>query len=219
MKPLYKMIPLLLLLIAGCQTTKITSSWRAPDMQAKEYKKILVLALINNPDRRLRESMEDHLTNDLRNIGYDVVTSHEEFGPGAFTGMTEAEALGRMSQKGIDGVLTIVLLDKEKERYYVPGRVYYSPYFYYQNRFWGYYSTMYSRVYSPGYYVVDTKYFWETNFYEIGNGQKLLYSVQSQSFEPGSAASLGHEYGQLIVNDMVKRNMLMAKKEPQLKPI
>ena len=30
------------------------------------------------------------------------------------------------------------------------------------------------------------------------HSQQLIYSVQTESFDPGNAESLGHEYGQLI---------------------
>ena len=36
----------------------------------------------------------------------------------------------------------------------------------------------------------------------------LLYSVQTESFDPNSSESLGHEYGKLIVENMVKKNAL-----------
>jgi hypothetical protein len=115
----------------------------------------------------------------------------------------------------VEAVLTVVLLDKEKERKYVPGNTFYSPYGYYYNRFWGYRTTLYRRIYEPGYYVTDTKYFWESNLYDM-NDQKLVYSVQTQSFDPGNSESLGHEYGQLIINDMVKSNVI--RKAGELQP-
>jgi len=206
------------LLLIACSSTRITSSWKADNIQAKQYKKILVLGLINEPDRTVRENMEEQLVSGLKDMGYDAVCSCDEFGPKSFESMKEEDALAKLGNSGIDAVLTIVLLDKDKERYYVPGRVSYTPYNVYHRRFFGYYSTMYRRVYSPGYYVTDTKYFWESNFYNLSDGQELLYSVQSQSFEPGSAKSLAHEYGQMIIKDIVKNNVL-TKKEPMLKPM
>lgn len=207
------------LLLIACSSTRITSSWKANNIQYKEYKKVLVLGLINDPDRTIREKMEEHLVGDLKDLGYNAVCSCDEYNPKAFENLKEAEALSRLRNSGIDAVLTVVLLDKEKERYYVPGRVYYSPYAIYHNRFWGYYTTMYDRVYSPGYYTTDTKYFWESNFYNLDKGPELLYSAQSQSFEPASTQSLSHEYGQLIVKDMAKNNILVNQKEVKLKPM
>lgn len=155
----------LVLVLAGCTSSKITTSWKAENMESRQYNKILVLGLINEPDRTIREKMEEHAVADLKAPGYTSVCSCDEFNPKAFENMTEKQALAMLDKSGIDAVLTVVLLDKTKEQYYVPGRVYYSPYYIYQNRFYGYYRTMYDRVYTPGYYEESTKYFWESNFY------------------------------------------------------
>ena len=201
----------MLLLAVGCApVSKITTSWKAESATPQKYDKILVLGLINEPDRTIREKMEEHIVGDLKDKGYNAVCACNEFNPKEFENLSEKQALDKLGNSGIDAVLTIVLLDKEREKYYVPGRVYYSPYAAYQGRFWGYYTTMYGRVYEPGYYAVDTKYFWESNFYSLGD-KKLLYSAQSRSFDPGSAKVLAHSYGQMIVNDMTKQNILLDK--------
>jgi hypothetical protein len=43
--------------------------------------------------------------------------------------------------------------------------------------------------------------------------QKLIYSVQTQSFSPQNADILGHEYSKLIVKDMEKHNVLKQQGE------
>ena len=121
--------------------------------------------------------------------------------------MEEQEILDKIKDNGFDAVITIVLLNKERERYYVPARITYSPYIIYQRHFRGYYSTIYGRIYTQGYYTINTKYFWESNFYNM-ESKELLYSVQTESFDPDSAASLSQEYGQMIVNDMAKEGIL-----------
>jgi len=204
---------IVMLLLFSCSTSRITSTWKAQNVQSKKYNKILVLGLIRESDRSIREKMEQHLLGDLTERGYNAICACEEFGPKAFENMTEKEAISKLTNSGIDAVLTIVLLDKTKERYYVPGRVYYSPYYNYHNRFWGYYTTMYDRIYSKGYYEVSTKYFWESNLYDMDSKQ-LVYSVQTQSFDPSSSETLAHEYGKLIVNSMVKNNVLTTQTSP-----
>lgn len=204
-------VPVLFIIFTGCSSSRITSSWKAENVTPKAYHKILVLGLINEPDRTIREKMEEHIVGDLKGLGYNAVCSCNEFDPKAFENINEQEALEKLSNSGIDAVLTVVLLDKAKEKYYIPGRVYYSPYVIYHNRFYGYYRTMYDRVYQPGYYETSTKYFWESNFYTL-EGKDLLYSAQSQSFDPASASSLSHEYGEMIVKDMVKNNVLTNQK-------
>lgn len=207
MKKINLVVAGFLLLFAGCTSSKITTSWKAENITPKAYGKILVLGLINEPDRTIREKMEEHIVADLKALGYTAVCSCDEFNPKTFENLNEQQSLDKLSKSGIDAVITIVLLDKTKERYYVPGRVQYSPYYIYQNRFFGYYRTMYDRVYTPGYYAEDTKYFWESNFYELGE-KHLLYSAQSESFDPLTTQTLAHEYGQMLVKDMVSKNVL-----------
>lgn len=167
----------------------------------------MVLGLINGPDRNVRENIESNIATGLKKLGYSAICACDEFNPKAFEGLTEKEALAKIANKGVDGVLTVVLLDKEKEKYYVPARVYYSPYAVYSRHFYGYYHTMYMRIYSPGYYAATDKYFWETNFYSIDTTTRLLYSSQSQSFDQ-AVSSLSYQYSEMIIKDMLKSNVI-----------
>lgn len=194
-------------LFASCTTSRITNSWKAEEQPTTHFKKILVLGLLRETDRNFQMKMENHMVDDLKEKGIVAVSALQEMGPKTFEGLTETQALEKIKNSGFDAVLTIVMLDKEKERRYIPGHTYYSPFGWYYNRFWGYYGTMYHRIYEPGYYVSSTKYFWESNLYDM-NSQKLVYSVQSETFDPSSSETLGHEYGQMIINDMIEKGIL-----------
>lgn len=217
MKRLLTTSILFLFLVAACgPSSRITSSWKADNVQPDKFRKVVVLGLVRENDRTLREKMEQHLVGDLRQLGYDAVCSCDEYNPKAFENMSEEQALSKLRNSGVDAVLTIVLLDKTQERYYVPGRVVYSPYTLYQGRFWRYSRVMYDRIYTEGYYTTDTKYFWETNLYDMASNN-LVYSSQSQSFDPVSAENLANEYGQMIVKDMVTKKVLADLKQPVLR--
>lgn len=198
----------LLFVMASCNTSKITTSWKSENVNTEKYNKILVIGLIRENDRTLRERMEQHLVGDLQDLGYTAVSVLKEYGPKAFDNMTEAAVLDTLKSSGVDAVVTIVLLDKAKEKNYVPARVYYTPYGYYHTRFFGYYGALNRRIYEPDYYVINTKYFWESNLYEMKKGL-LVYSVQTESFDPASTESMAHEYGKMIVKDMVKKTVLL----------
>jgi hypothetical protein len=200
----------LIIILAGCGSSRITTSWKAENISVKKYNRIMVVGLIKENDRTVQQNMENHFVGDLKALGYNAVSSLQEYGPKAFDNMIEEAALAKLKGSGVDAVMTIVLLDKEKERKYVPGNMFYSPYGYYYNRFWGYITTLYRRIYEPGYYVTDTKYFWESNFYDMGT-EKLIYSAQTRSFDPVNTESMGHKYGKMIVKDMVKSNILQKQ--------
>ena len=207
MKKLKWIIIILVWFSAGCSTSKITTSWKAENTTPEKFKKILVLGLIRDVDRSLQEQMENHMVGDLKELGYNAVSSITEFGPKAFDKMEEEAAIEKLKNSGVDAVVTIVMLDKQKEQKYVPGHSFYTPYSFYYNRFWGYRTTLFRRIYEPGYYVTETKYFWESNLYTMST-QKLVYSVQTESFDPINAESMAHEYGKLIVNDMINKYVL-----------
>lgn len=206
-----------LILVTGCSTSKITTSWKAQNVVPGDYNKIMILSLIRESDRSIQQKMENHLAGDLKELGYNALSSLEEYGPKAFDKMDEKDAIATLRNSGIDAIITIVLLDKQKERKYVPGNMYYSPFSYYYNRFWGYRNTLYQRIYEPGYYVTNTQYFWESNMYDMKT-QKLIYSVQTQSFLPANSETMAHEYGKMIVKNMVKENVLQQLPNSQSKP-
>jgi hypothetical protein len=189
------------LLAMGCNSSKITTSWKATVVEPSKYQKVMVLALIPDKDRQVQERMEQHFVGDLVNLGYTAFSALQQYGPKAFDNMDEKKALDKMRSSGADAVITIVLLNKEKERSYVPARSYYV------GGLWDYFGARQQRIYEPGYYVTDTKYFWESNFYDLST-QVLLYSAQTKSFSPLSTEALGHEYGLLLVGAMRKQKVL-----------
>ncbi len=211
MRQLYWIGLTLMFISAACNTSKITNTWKSENLTDYNFKKILVLGLIRESDRSIQHNMENHLVEDLLQRGYKAQSALSEYGPKAFDKMDEEAAVAKIKNTGVDAVITIVLLDKKKERKYIPGNIFFSPYGYYYNNFWGYRSALYNRIYEPGYYVTDTKYFWESNLYDMSN-QKLVYSIQTESFDPSSTEKMGHEYGQIIVKDLIRNNILSINK-------
>lgn len=188
--------------LLSCNSSKITTSWKDEKAVARKFNKIMVIGIIREADRSIQEKMENHIVGDLKDAGYNAVSSLQEYGPNAYKQGDTAAAIVKLKNSGVDAVLTIVLLDKEKERQYIP-----PTYTYRSGGFWGYRERLYTRIYEPGYYVTNTKYFWESNFYDMYT-QKLLYSVQTQTFNPNDTESLGHEYGKIIVKHMIKQKVL-----------
>ena len=202
--------------VNSCSTSYITSTWKSPDLTPASFKNIMVVGIIKEADRSIREKMEVHLVSDLKSIGYTAFSAYEVYGPKAFEAMDEKQVTEFLAKENIDAVLTVVLLDKEKERYYVPERIVYSPYVTIHNRFWGYYRSIYTRIETPGYYQEETKYFWESNLYDL-NINKLIYSVQTQSFDPSSIEVLAREYGQKILQSMQQNKILVTPAQKDVK--
>ena len=66
---------------------------------------------------------------------------------------------------------------------------------------------MYDRVYNPGYYTTTTDYTLEADLYRT-KGDKLLYSAQAKSFDPGSASSLAGDFSKTLVQDMINKGVI-----------
>ena len=209
-----KAIRLTSILLLGCliflvqcgPATRISHSWKNTSV-SKPYQDILVVALMNQQNHALRSDMENHLVNDLLSRGLQAHAAIPLLGPKALEGKSEEAVLEYLHQPNIDAILTIVLLNKQKEKYYVPGRVYYTPYVMYHRQFWGYYQTVYGRIYEPSYYSENTEYFWESNLYDAQT-KELIYSVQTTSFDPASTNKLAHEYGKIITEDLQKNGLI-----------
>jgi len=135
--------------LSACASTRVTNSWVKPGARTTPFKRVAVLALVREESRALREDMERAIVAELAERGYTAYSTFEQFGPQRFERTDEATAIKRLKSSGTDAIVTVVLLDKSKESQYVPGRVSYSPAGIYYNRFWGYYGTVYDRMYTP----------------------------------------------------------------------
>lgn len=195
------------LALMNCASSRIVHSWKSPGLEPGHFNKILVAGLFNKKDSALREKMENHLVNDLHDRGFTAVSSYKVYGSGSFEGLKEEEVLKKISDSEIDGIMTIVLMDKKSEQYYDARRMLESPDALFQRRFWGYYSSIYDLIYDPGYYDESTSYFWQSNFYDMRK-KELIYSVQTKSFDPKSTEGLAHEYGKLILKNMAADKIL-----------
>jgi len=195
-----------ILIFSGCNSTRLVSSWKAPDAIAREYNKILVLGLMHAKNLEVREQVENALVQGFTSNGFNAGSAYAEYGPKAFENLKEEEALEKIKDNGYDAVLVVALLDRSKDKDYTPGNVTYRPYTYY-NYFWGFYQTVYARIYQPGYYTESTNYILEANLYDLNN-KKLEYSAQTKSFNPSSARTLGTELSQTIITDMKGKGII-----------
>ena len=67
-------------------------------------------------NRALRERVETHMADDLRQIGYAAQTSYSAYGPRSFTDKKEEEVINLLRNDGYDAVITVTVIDIEKEK-------------------------------------------------------------------------------------------------------
>jgi hypothetical protein len=199
---------LAMLVFYSCSSSKLITSWKSPGNSARPYKKIMVVGIVKDSTIAIRRQMETHLVNDLKDNGFIAVSALDEFGKGGLANLEQEETYIKLCNTGIDAVITIALLDRRKEKVYIPGRVKYYSNLYYYNRIWNYNVIQADLVSGKGEYEESTQYLWETILFDL---QTLspIYTVQTKSFDPSSLNSMAHEHGKMIVARMIKNKILI----------
>lgn len=195
----------ILLFLLSCSTSKIVHSWQPANPKTNKFNTIMVLALIKDNDRFTQERMEHHLAEDLNKRGYQAISALKVYGPGSFEIMSKKETFDKLKDTDVDAVMTIVLLNKS-QNYIIGDLANARRGEIIQEETFGYYTDIKNQLLNPDYYLLNTEYFWESNLYNV-NTNEMVYSVQSQSFNPSSTETLAHEYGKLIIKDMIKRKV------------
>lgn len=194
-------------ILFSCEPTKITRVWTDKEVMPAKYKKILVLGLLTEKEVELSDKIENYVADNLREMGYLTLASNKIFTPGTLNRNDTAAAMNTLLKNGFDAVLTIVLLDKKKEPYYVPGKITDNPRSGDYRRFDKYFNAVAERIYAKGYYGEETKYIWENNFYDLYN-KKMIYSARSRSFDFASMEVLAKNYGFLMAKSLVEKKIL-----------
>ncbi|WP_212004400.1 DUF4136 domain-containing protein [Chitinophaga sp. HK235] len=200
----------LLLLVACGTSVHMTGTWKDPSAQSGGYHNILVAGLSSN--LTARGIVENKLATQLQAHGVAAGKSTDLFPPNFDPKKEESikAASGKIEAAGFHAVLTVSLVNKESETRYVPGTVMYAPYpaYGWYGNFWGYYGYMYNSVYSPGYYTTDKIYFMESNLYDLGQNGKLVWSGQSETYNPNSLESFAAAYAKKVADALQNGGLL-----------
>src|SRR3954453_18911331 len=165
---------MLMLLAGGCSTARVTNTWRDPNFTGPiQFKKTVALAI--HPDGTIRRVAEDEMVRQMEPgravAAYTVVTEDDR--------KDVSKLKAKLQDAGIDGAVTMKLIDKRNQSTYVPGSSYGSFYDYYGGGMY---------MGSPGYTVTDTIATVETRIYSVADG-KLLWSATSETFNPSDIKS------------------------------
>jgi hypothetical protein len=157
-----------LALLLGCLETLNMRTWSSAEDHDKYFKNLLIMGLVNNVN--LRNDVENEVVFAARKAGILSTNGMSLFPPELGKPFEDIERVkSRLREGGFDGIITVTLIDVQSERY-TASDTQYLPFVYY-DRFRNYYYQTNELVYRPGYFTRNTKYFIETNFYELGNGK------------------------------------------------
>lgn len=180
----YYIFPFIIaLLVNGCNSTKIISSWKNPQIttHASDWNKILVIALlINETDRR---SVEDEIVKYLNGKG---VTSYNYFYDN-YQSLEDQTIRSKVLNDGFDVAITVRLIDVEEEKIYTSCEHSVNPIYYDGNYRYYYKSPPHHQT--SAYYSIAEKFIIETTIYHIENDQ-IIWSGITETYDPDSVKRL-----------------------------
>lgn len=196
-------------LVNSCSSpTAIISSWEKDNLQ-KDYDNVMVAALTTTETSKV--TLENELVESLEdNENVDAHKSMEALPPDIVESDNQkAKIFENLQSSGVDGILTVSVIDKDTEARYVPGTTVYNPinaYGYY-GTFWDYYDYWYPQFSAPGYYTLDKVYYLESNLYDAET-EELVWSAQSQTYNPIDLESFADNYSDEIVDELDDQDII-----------
>lgn len=191
--------------ISCSSSQKVLSSWvNKEELKGKKYSKVFIAVLTQNTSSKT--ILEYDLAATLNEQGYQTVKSTDALS-GSFRdnpNLTKDDVLAKVRETNCDVILTVTLLDSKTETRYVPGTsvyAYYAPYpaYGYYGGFGTYYGYYAPAIYSSGYYTTDKTYFLESNLFDAAT-EKILWSVQSSTYNPDNIKEFSSRYCKLLVS-------------------
>ena len=207
MKRILALPVLVLLFLCGCSSPSIITKWKDRSLVDRDYNKILVIGILKDSLVDIRRNMENNIADQLKSLGYTVVTALDEFGPGGLLKLEQEQTYTTLCNKGIDAVITIALLDKDKQHHHLPSKVnsYSSQYYY--NRIWNYRSMQENQVVAVGVTSHDTEFLWEALLFDLAT-LTPAYSAQTKPFNASSLQSNVADDAKMFTANMVKNKVL-----------
>jgi len=197
-RPLRIGIVLLALSLGCAASTRIVESWAAPGLAPADLAFDHVVAIAVMRDEARRRAAEDAVAG---------VASRTRVTPGyALLGAGERADAERVAatleRQGIDGAITMRLIEVDREQTWVPGRRYVYPGGYY-----GYYGHVRSFAYEPGYVRTDTYVRVETTLYDVER-RKLLWAGVSETWNPGDIDDVVEGIVQAARRELAEQGLL-----------
>ncbi len=181
--------------------SKLIASWRNPQHSTGKFKRILVIGMSARPGPRA--DFEDALSESVSKPGVEIIAGNTILLRPDASPLNLDYLRTQIREHKIDGLIVSRLVSiKESVTYIPPDFVAAHPYY---NSFYGYYSTLYPVVYSPGYLLQDKKVRIETNVYSIsGSDSELVWTGTSDTFNPKNAKKVIKETVKLVARELDK---------------
>jgi hypothetical protein len=193
-----------MILMNSCATKDIVREWSPSEDHEQKLEKIMIMGLVNQMS--LRNDVEYEMADAAHKFGLKATNSMAMFPPELGKPFEDAGKLRlQLQERGFDAIITVAIIDIEDERYVGPEKKY-VPMVYY-NRFGNYYHRTEVLVYKPGYFSLNTRYFLETNIYELKAG-RLVWSGRSTVFDPQDVERFVPRYAKKLFKELQKTGII-----------
>lgn len=189
--------------VAGCATTEMRTTWKAPDAQAVTLSGQKVAAVVLLKDEAGRRAAEEALAEELTERGVEGIPSYKIASESDLKDKARAKEL--FAQKGITGVVAIRPVARENRLENTPGNWNAVPY----RSYWdGYHAYGWGGTYDPGYVTMKTVVTVETLVYSLKQ-DKLIWAGTSETTDPEGIQSFVCELAESVVKSMQKDGVLV----------
>ena len=194
----------------SCSSTMIIGTWKKGENQELKYNKIAILGISHSSS--YRKIFEQSVEEQMLNYGYAAEGALDFLPPNENEDNTSPEIVMAFFESAkVDAILSIHLLEIDDDRRYVPGSLYFTPY-YNAYSFYDYYYDMYDYVYVPSYYTGELDVFLEANLFDFATGE-LLWTAQTETTDLNSVAEIANSFANVLVKDLYKSNALYSPQE------
>lgn len=197
------------LLLAGCASTRLASTWRDTAFTRLPLKKVAVVVV--SQDQNIRRFAEDQAVRSVPR-GTAAVASYTLFEqPDADIATVKA----RLVRDGFDGALVARLVTVDRGKTYVPPQTHIvplaapplAPY----RSFYGFYPYAWAYTYTtPGYTADFTRVIIETLVYELPEG-RAVWSGVSETVNPDSTLDLVTQLVQVVRAELLREGLLAGE--------
>jgi hypothetical protein len=187
----------LCILAAGCSSTSIVNSWKAPGatLTTEQFKKVLVLVMTK--DEEARKVAEDQIASNhkLLNVSYPVFSLKQ-------LGQDTLKVKNLVKEQGYDAIIVMRLITTKAKTTYVAGGHNQA---YYKNGIY-----FYGDYLNSSSYATDMDYIISTNFFSLRD-EKLLWSGVTASTDPKKLEKVINEVAKEVVYKMKEDKFIPEK--------
>jgi len=190
------------ILLSGCSTNRLLSSWNDETYEQSSIAPILVLGVTKNNETK-RRIYEDTFVDSLNGVQTKAIASYTlNKHPIEPTEKALRAVIKKTKAKTI--LITHLVSDTEKA-FFVPSSVIIGTNSY--DRLYSYFPFIHNSVASSGSFVSTSKVILETSLYDVKT-EKLIWTARTESIDPVMTRKYYQQLIDLFLQDLSSKNML-----------